>query len=237
MKLLLVEDEPLLIDNLQQRFKRLGYIVDTALDGQQGLYLALEFEYDLIILDLGLPKLPGLVVLEKIREAGKTLPVLILTARNSWQERVEGLKKGADDYLGKPFHFEELLVRSQSLIKRNQPKNNQICFTPTHIEGLANVCLDTFAKSLLINQKVQTLTPTEFHLAEAFFAHPNQVFSKQSLIDKISDSSEEKDENIIEVYIRRLRSYLGKESIQTLRGQGYRLTLADSSADSEGNIT
>ena len=235
MKLLLIEDEPLLIDNLKQRFKNLEYIVDTALDGEEGLYLAIEYEYDLIILDLGLPKLPGLVVLEKIREKGIAVPILILTARNSWQERVEGLKKGADDYLGKPFHFEELLVRSQSLIKRNKPKNNQICFTPTHIEGLKTVCLDTLSKALIINQKAQTLTPTEFHLAEAFFTHPNQVFSKQSLIDKISDSSKEKDENIIEVYIRRLRSYLGKESIQTLRGQGYRLTLADSVLGIVGN--
>ncbi|MEA1987914.1 MAG: response regulator transcription factor [Pseudomonadota bacterium] len=234
MKLLLIEDEPLLIENLKQRFKNLGYIVDIALDGEQGLYLSLEHDYDLIILDLGLPKLPGLVVLEKIREAGKVFPILILTARNSWQERVEGLKKGADDYLGKPFHFEELLVRSQSLIKRNHPKNSQICFKPTHIDGVTTVCLDTPAKSLVINQKVQMLTPTEFHLAEAFFSHPNQVFSKQALIDKISDSSEDKDENIIEVYIRRLRSYLGKESIQTLRGQGYRLTLADSALKIKG---
>jgi len=236
MKLLLIEDEPLLIDTLKQRFKNLGYIVDTALDGEQGLYLALEYEYDLIILDLGLPKLPGLVVLQKIRENGITLPILILTARNSWQERVEGLKKGADDYLGKPFHFEELLVRSQSLIKRNQPKNSQICFQPKHIDGITTVCLDTLAKSLVINQKIKTLTATEFHLAEAFFSHPYKVFSKQTLIDKISDSSEDKDENIIEVYIRRLRSYLGKESIQTLRGQGYRLTLADTVVlDTVGN--
>lgn len=227
MKLLLIEDEPLLVDNLQSRFKSLGYIVDTALDGEQGLYLALEHDFDLIILDLGLPKQPGLVVLEKVREAGKTLPILILTARNSWQERVEGLKKGADDYLGKPFHFEELLARTESLIKRNQPKHTQICFAPQHIDGLSSICLDTLAKSLIINQKTQTLTATEYHLAEAFFTHPKQVFSKQSLLDKISDSTEDKDENIIEVYIRRLRGYLGKEAIQTLRGQGYRLTLAD----------
>lgn len=234
MKLLIIEDEPLLIENLQYRFKRLGFIVDVALDGEQGLYLALEFEYDLIILDLGLPKVPGLIVLEKIRKARQIVPILILTARNSWQERVEGLKKGADDYLGKPFHFEELLVRSQSLTKRNQPNNTQICFKTTNIDGVNTACLDTLAKSLVMNQKVQTLTLTEFHLAEAFFSHPNKVFSKQSLLDKISHSSETKDENIIEVYIRRLRGYLGKESIQTLRGQGYRLTLADDVAHDVG---
>ncbi|BCN92523.1 DNA-binding response regulator [Thiomicrorhabdus immobilis] len=227
MKLLLVEDEPLLVENLESRFKRLGYIVDSALDGEQGLYLALEHDYDLIILDLGLPKLPGLVVLEKIRQAQKTLPILVLTARNSWQERVEGLKKGADDYLGKPFHFEELHARIESLAKRHQPKDSTICFHPTHLAGLQSVCLDTEAKSLQINETVQLLTATEFHLLVPLFSHPKQIFSKHALLEKISDSTQEKDENLIEVYIRRLRGYLGKESIQTLRGQGYRLTLSD----------
>jgi len=206
----------------------LGYIVDVALDGEQGLYLALEYDYDLVILDLGLPKQPGLVVLKKIREADKVMPILILTARNSWQERVEGLKKGADDYLGKPFHFEELQARIESLAKRNQPKKSVICFSPSHIEGLTSVCLDIEAKSLLINHQLQTLTATEFRLAETLFRYPKHIFSKQALLDKISDASQEKDDNIIEVYIRRLRGYLGKESIKTLRGQGYRLTLADS---------
>ncbi|HHS99659.1 MAG TPA: response regulator transcription factor [Thiomicrospira sp.] len=228
MKLLLIEDEPLLVENLQARFKSLGYIVDVAQDGEQGLYLALEYDYNLVILDLGLPKQPGLVVLQKIREADKVMPILILTARNSWQERVEGLKKGADDYLGKPFHFEELQARIESLAKRNQPKKSVICFSPSHIKDITYVCLDIEAKSLLINHQSQTLTATEFRLAETLFRHPKNIFSKQALLDKISDASQEKDDNIIEVYIRRLRGYLGKESIQTLRGQGYRLTLADS---------
>lgn len=233
MKLLLVEDEPLLVDNLESRFKRLGYIVDSALDGEQGLYLALEYDYDLIVLDLGLPKLPGLVVLEKIRQAQKNLPILILTARNSWQERVEGLKKGADDYLGKPFHFEELQARIESLAKRHQSKDSTICFYPTHIQGLESVCLDLESKSLRINDSTQLLTATEFHLLVPLFLHPKQIFSKQNLLEKISDSTQEKDENLIEVYIRRLRNYLGKESIQTLRGQGYRLTLADTQGVSQ----
>ena len=227
MKILLVEDEPLPVENLTQRFKTLNYIVDVAYDGEQGLYLGLEHQYDLIILDLGLPKLPGLVVLEKLREAKINIPILILTARNSWQERVEGLKKGADDYLGKPFHFEELLARVQSLLKRNLPKNDAICFTPKHIAGVDSICLDTQSKSLIINQDKKDLTATEYRLAYAFFSRPKQVFSKQVLLDKISDSSENKEPNIIEVYIRRLRGYLGKEAILTQRGQGYRLTLAD----------
>jgi len=227
MKILLVEDEPLLVENLTQRFKTLNYIVDVAYDGEQGLYLGLEHQYDLIILDLGLPKLPGLVVLEKLREAKINIPILILTARNSWQERVEGLKKGADDYLGKPFHFEELLARVQSLLKRNLPKNDAICFTPKHIAGVDSICLDTQSKSLIINQDKKDLTATEYRLAYAFFSRPKQVFSKQVLLDKISDSSEDKEPNIIEVYIRRLRGYLGKEAILTQRGQGYRLTLGD----------
>ncbi|WP_321324910.1 response regulator transcription factor [Thiomicrorhabdus sp.] len=227
MKILLVEDEPLLVENLTQRFKTSGFIVDTAYDGEEGLYLALEHQYDLIVLDLGLPKLPGLVVLEKLREANISIPILILTARNSWQERVEGLKKGADDYLGKPFHFEELLARIEALVKRHLPKRDAICFSPKHIAGLDSVCLDTQSKSLLINQQPQVLTVTEYRLAYAFFSRPQQVFSKQVLLDKISESNDEKESNIIEVYIRRLRSYLGKEAILTQRGQGYRLTLAD----------
>ncbi|WP_051640611.1 response regulator transcription factor [Thiomicrorhabdus sp. Milos-T2] len=227
MKILLVEDEPLLVDNLTQRFKALGFIIDTASDGEQGLYLALEYQYDLIILDLGLPKLPGLVILEKLRQVNFSTPVLILSARNSWQERVQGLKKGADDYLGKPFHFEELLARIETLFKRHLPKGDAICFSPKHIAGLDSVCLDTESKSLFINQQSQSLTLTEYRLAYAFFSRPQQVYSKQVLLDKISESTEEKESNIIEVYIRRLRSYLGKEAILTQRGQGYRLTLAD----------
>ncbi|MDX1352281.1 MAG: response regulator transcription factor [Thiomicrorhabdus sp.] len=227
MKLLIIEDEPLLADNLTQRFKRLGFIVDVALDGEQGLFLGLEHQYDLIILDLGLPKLPGLVVLEKLRAQNIQLPILILTARNSWQERVQGLNKGADDYLGKPFHFEELLARVEALVKRYLPKNNDICFTPKHLPGVDSICLDTQSKTLLVNQHKQVLTATEYRLAYTFFSRPQQVFSKQILLDKISDSADEKDPNIIEVYIRRLRGYLGKDAIQTLRGQGYRLTLAD----------
>lgn len=227
MKLLLIEDEPLLVEHLTQRFKQLDFIVDIALDGEQGLYLCIEYEYDLIVLDLGLPKLPGLVVLERLREQDVRVPILVLTARNSWQERVEGLKKGADDYLGKPFHFEELLARCEALVKRHLPKNDDICFTPQHLAGIQVVCLETQSKTLRINQKIQVLTANEYRLVHTFFSRPQQVFSKQVLLDKISDSNDEKDPNIIEVYIRRLRGYLGKEAIQTLRGQGYRLTLAD----------
>ncbi|WP_040726519.1 response regulator transcription factor [Thiomicrorhabdus sp. Kp2] len=230
MKLLLIEDEPLLVDNLVQRFKHLDFIVDVALDGEQGLFLGLEHQYDLIILDLGLPKQPGLVVLEKLRAQNIHVPVLILTARNSWQERVEGLKKGADDYLGKPFHFEELQARIESLVKRHLPKKETICFAPQHLAGVNSICLNTQSKTLLVNQQKHSLTATEYRLAYTFFSRPHQVFSKQILLDKISESTDDKDSNIIEVYIRRLRSYLGKEAIQTLRGQGYRLNLSDSIA-------
>jgi len=225
MKILLIEDEPLLLDNLYERFKNHGYIVDTAVDGEQAIYLALEYDYELIILDLGLPKLPGLVVLEKLREAGKTVPVLILTARNSWQERVEGLRSGADDYLGKPFHFEELLARVETLLKRHSVKPSSGNLSFKHVDNDKVITLDLEAKTLSEAEEIINLTATEFRLVRTFFQNPQQVFSKQNLLERISQEGDEKEENLIEVYIRRLRNYMGKESIKTLRGQGYRLTL------------
>jgi len=148
MKLLLIEDEPNLVDTLTQQLQAHYFVVDTALDGEEGLFLAQEYHYDVIILDLGLPKRPGLSILETLRQNQNTTPILILTARNSWQERVEGLNKGADDYLGKPFYFEELLARLQALLKRHNPlvAAGKLC------DG--NICLDQERRILQVGDKL-----------------------------------------------------------------------------------
>lgn len=214
-KILLVEDEALLVENLKKNLNQQGYIVDSAQDGEEALYLLHEFEYDLIILDLGLPKKPGLEVLEQIRTEQNPTPVLILTARNSWQERVEGLKKGADDYLGKPFHFEELIARIEVLLKRPaQPQTQCLQFQ--------DFALDLDCRELKVKEHRFALTKAEFTLVKLFLSHPNRVFSKDTLMHRLGDQHHDRDSNLIEVYIRKLRQYMGKSAIETLRGQGYR---------------
>lgn len=219
-KLLLCEDESALVETLSRQLKSSGFIVDVAEDGAQALYLAKEFDYDLWILDLGLPKIDGLSVLKQLRQEGFNTRVLILTARNNWQDRVAGLKAGADDYLGKPFHFEELLARIEALLKR------------PHQSMSSNLQYDRFelkiADKYLVShengkQESWSLTKTEFTLLLTFFQHPGQVYSKDQLLQKLGDQHYEREGNLIEVYIRKLRGYLGKEAIETLRGQGYRL--------------
>lgn len=215
-KILLVEDEALLVENLKKNLSQRDYIIDCALDGEEALYLLNEYQYDLIVLDLGLPKKTGLQVLEQIRADKNTTPVLILTARNTWQERVEGLKKGADDYLGKPFHFEELVARIEVLLKR--PTQTQpLCL---HFQSYE---LNLDSRELKVKEQSFALTRTEFTLAKLFLSHPNRVFSKDVLMQRLGDQHHERDNNLIEVYIRKLRGYMGKTAIETLRGQGYRL--------------
>lgn len=218
MKLLLAEDEELLAQTLSKQLVQQGFVVDWAADGEEADYLLAEHEYDLVILDLGLPKLPGLVVLQALRARQNTTPVMILTARNGWQARVEGLKLGADDYLGKPFHFEELLVRLQNLLKRtlSEPAVND-----TLVQD--DLTLD------LMRQKVTTpegvthdLTHTEFRLLRLFMTQPNRLLSKSEIMAKIADQNYDRDSNVLEVYVRRLRKLIGKQRIVTQRGQGYR---------------
>lgn len=218
MKILLIEDEPLLVENLHNRLMALGYLVDVALDGEEGCYALTEFAYDLVLLDLGLPKRPGLVVLEMLRRGDMPLntqtPVLILTARNAWQERVEGLKKGANDYLGKPFQFEELVARIEVLLRSSNGGANLL--TAGHVQ------LNLDSKQLLVDAKNFDLTLTEFRLAKVLLSQPNKVFSKETLLARISDQNYDRESNIIEVYIRKLRKIMGKEAIETLRGLGYK---------------
>ncbi|WP_024851205.1 response regulator transcription factor [Hydrogenovibrio kuenenii] len=226
MKLLLIEDELWLLNNLQSQLEQAGFIVDTAPDGEQAAYLINEYKYDLIVLDLGLPKKPGLVLLEEIRESKNATPVLILTARNSWQERVEGLKKGADDYLGKPFHFEELLARIEVLLKRPRTRVDDIL-------QVGSFTLDLNTRELTTDNAVHKLTKTEFGLARLMMSEPNKVFAKDTLLQQVTDQNYDRESNVIEVYISKLRQYFGKSSIETLRGQGYRLVAPKSKGDTE----
>lgn len=216
MRLLIVEDETALSEFLRGQFKHQGFVVDIAADGEQALYFAQEFSYDAIILDLGLPKTPGLVVLQTLRDKGLTTPILILTARNSWQQRVEGLQLGADDYIGKPFQFEELSARLQACLRRGQtPLLNQL--------QVAGWCLELDNKTLTDPQGVvHSLTASEFRVLRLLMKQPERVFSKEQILQQIGNQDYESEGNLVEVYIRRLRQIVGKHQIQTQRGLGYR---------------
>ncbi|MDX1348407.1 MAG: response regulator transcription factor [Thiomicrorhabdus chilensis] len=221
MKLLLAEDEALLAESLSQQLIRCGFVVDCAADGEEALFLINEHPYDLIILDLGLPKQSGLSVLHSMRSQQNNTPVIILTARNGWQDRVEGLKKGADDYVGKPFHFEELLARIQNLMKRVLPETDG-----SHVMAMNGLRLDLNTQQVETSEGAKhNLTHTEFRLLRFLMSHPNKLLSKSEIMAKIVDQNYDRDSNVLEVYIRRLRKLIGKEHIETQRGQGYRFVV------------
>lgn len=215
MRLLLVEDDVALGPQLQAALQRAGFAVDLALDGVDGEALGDIEPYDLAVLDLGLPKRPGLEVLANWRGRGNRLPVVILTARGSWQEKVEGFRAGADDYVGKPFHTEELLARINAVLKRSQGA----VAGALEVEG---VRLDEATQeAVLADGSRFPLTGTEFRLLRYFMLHPGQVLSKSRLTEHVYEYDADKDSNVIEVYINRLRQKIGAERIQTRRGQGY----------------
>ncbi|MCW3149727.1 response regulator transcription factor [Stutzerimonas stutzeri] len=216
MRLLLVEDNVPLADELTASLTRQGYAIDWLADGRDADYQGTSEPYDLIILDLGLPGKPGLEVLHDWRARGLAVPVLILTARGSWAERIEGLKAGADDYLTKPFHPEELLLRIQALLRRAHGVANQPLL---QAGGLA---LDEARQSCRKDGEEIELTAGEFRLLRYFMLHPGQLLSKTQLTEHLYDGETERDSNVIEVHINRLRGKLGRELIETRRGQGYR---------------
>ena len=215
MRLLVVEDDAALGERLRTRLVAEGYAVDLARDGIDGAHLGATEPYDAVILDLGLPGKPGLAVLREWRAAANRVPVLILTARDGWAERVEGLQAGADDYLGKPFHVEELLARVQALLRRAAP-------VPDTELRAGDWRLDE-ARQCLVDRagNEQALTATEFRLLRYFMRHPDVVHSKSHLAEHVYDFDAERDSNVIEVYVCRLRILLGNERIETRRGQGY----------------
>ena len=215
MRLLLVEDDDELVAFLQPALLAAGYVVDRADNGREGEHLGDELPYDGVVLDLGLPQRPGLEVLRNWRRRGNRTPVLVLTARDAWHERVDGLKAGADDYLGKPFHVEELLARLQSLIRRSvgQPESGV---------RAGDLWLDEDRQTLVLpGGREEPLTGTEFRLLRYFMLNPNKVLSKTRLTEHVYDQDFDRDSNLIEVYVRRLREKLGKDRIRTQRGQGY----------------
>ena len=217
MRLLLVEDDIKLAENLQTEFIQKGFAVDLAHNGVDGEFMGDEEAYDMVVLDLGLPERPGLEVLANWRKKGNSVPVIILTARDAWHERIDGFKAGADDYLGKPFYIEELTMRIQALLRRTHDMAGQ-----TSLE-CDNIRLDEETQQLFLNSNEQAieLTGTEFRLLRYFMLNPGKVLSKTRLIDHIYDQDFDRDSNLIEVYIRRLREKIGKQRIVTRRGQGY----------------
>jgi len=214
LRLLLVEDEAELAASLRKKLGEAGYVVDVTGDGVEAEYLGREVEYDAIILDLGLPGRAGLEVLKNWRQAGITTPVLILTARDSWQDKVTGLQAGGDDYLAKPFHSEELLARVQALIRRRyRPGGGRL-------QGQGWV-LDEETQTVSNGEQSFQLTGTEYRLLHYFMLNPGKILSKTRLTEHVYEMDADRDSNVIEVYVRRLRERMGKDIIQTRRGQGY----------------
>ncbi len=215
MRLLLVEDHAELLQSLSEELRQAGYAVDVAMDGEQALFLGETEEYDVAVLDLGLPVMGGLEVLTRWRAAGRDVPVLILTARDSWMEKVEGLKAGADDYLTKPFHTEELLARLQALLRRRHGQLQREL-------RVNDLVLDEEHQQVRFDQGGSVgLTGTEFRLLRYFMMNPGKPLSKTRLIEHVYDQDFDRDSNLIEVYVRRLREKIGRNRIETRRGQGY----------------
>ena len=221
MRLLIVEDDAELGNGLRARLIRDGYAVDLARNGVDGGHLGATEPYDAVILDLGLPDRSGLAVLREWRDAGNLVPVLILTARDGWSERVEGLLAGADDYLGKPFHPEELLARLQALLRRAATARSPQLRAGGWRLDEARQCLVADDAVSPGTVREHALTATEFRLLRYFMRHPDQLLSKTRLAEHVYDYEGERDSNVIEVYVRRLRAMLGADRIETRRGQGY----------------
>jgi two-component system, OmpR family, response regulator len=215
LRLLLIEDDIVLVSSLKQSLESSGYAVDTADNGIDAEYLGNEGIYDVIILDLGLPQRSGLEVLKNWRKSNNRTPVIVLTGRDAWHERVDGFKAGADDYVGKPFHIEELLARLTALLHRSRQ-------LPGGTLTLGGLILDEEGQIITTeNGQVHSLTGTEFRLLRYLLLNPDRILSKSQLTDHIYDFDSDKDSNVIEVYIRRLRHLLGKQRIETRRNQGY----------------
>ncbi|WP_196137257.1 response regulator transcription factor [Aliikangiella sp. G2MR2-5] len=220
MKVLIVEDEQRLRENLVSSFKSAGFATESAESGEDGLYIASEYPLDIVVVDIGLPGMSGLELISRLREDGNSLPVIVLTARDSWQDKVEGLSTGADDYMAKPFQFEELLARCNALLRRSAGYAS-----PTI--KFADIELDTMAQSVTKAGKSIELTAYEYKVLEYLFLNPKKVVSKTELTEHIYEQDFDRDSNVLEVFVGRLRKKVDPDQelklIQTLRGQGYRL--------------
>lgn len=222
MRILIVEDELSLQQQLAEALRAQDYVVDVASDGEEGLYFGQEYPVDLAIIDLGLPKIEGVEVIKQLRNNGYSYPILILTARNRWQEKVEGLEAGGDDYLTKPFHPEELLARIKVLLRRavGMADNSLAC---------GPIKIDTSSKQVFVDEAPLTITAYEYRLLSYLMMHTGKVLSKRELVDHIYEEDDDRDSNTIEVFIRRLRQKLDPDGtlkpIETQRGSGYRFRL------------
>ena len=216
MRALVVEDDPDLNRQLGRALEDAGYAVDTALDGEDGHFLGDTEPYDVVVLDLGLPKMDGVTVLERWRQGGKGFPVLILTARDRWSEKVAGFDAGADDYLTKPFHTEELLARLRALTRRAAGH------TTSTIE-CSELSIDTRGARVFIDGAPVKVTSHEFRMLSYLAHHQDRVISRTELVEHIYDQDFDRDSNTIEVFVGRLRKKIGNDRIETVRGLGYRL--------------
>jgi len=219
MRLMLVEDDLALGQSLQADLENAGFTVDWVRDGKTAEFQGATEPYDLVVLDLGLPVMNGLEVLRRWRQAGNKVPVLILTARDAWHERVDGFKAGADDYLGKQFHTEELLARVLAIIKRSHG-------LPPTVMKVAGLDLDEERQTVAIEgSQALPLSSMEFRILRALMLHPGKVVSKAHLVEHIYGVDDDPDSNVVEVYIAKLRNKIGSRRIGTRRGQGYVLEL------------
>jgi two-component system OmpR family response regulator len=225
MRILLVEDEAELQRLLKKALADAGYVVDVAADGEEGHFLGDTEPYDAVILDLGLPKIDGVTVLERWRKAGRKMPVLILTARDRWSDKVAGFDAGADDYLAKPFYTEELLARLRALLRRSAG------LASPDIE-IGSVRIDTRTSRVTVDGNPVKLTSAEYRLLSYLAHHKGEVLSRTDLVEHLYDQDFDRDSNTIEVFVGRLRKKLGVEIIHTVRGLGYRLDAPETAAES-----
>ena len=222
MRILVVEDETTLRESLVTQFAASGFNVEAAGDGEEGLYMGPEFPFDVAVIDLGLPKLNGMELIKRLRNKNFSFPILILTARDQWQEKVSGLQAGADDYVTKPFHFPEVLARVRALLRRSSGKAQSVW-------KAGPIALDVTAQQVTVDNKALELTSFEYKILELLMHRDGEVISKTELTEQLYAQDFDRDSNTIEVLIGRLRRKLDPDDvlhpIETLRGRGYRFAL------------
>ncbi|NVK30135.1 MAG: response regulator transcription factor [Gammaproteobacteria bacterium] len=228
MRILVIEDEPQLREQVAARLQTEGYVVDQTGDGTEGKFLAEELPLDLAIIDLGLPNVDGSEIIKHVRTIGRNYPIIILTARSSWDEKVRGLEAGADDYITKPFHIEELIARVRAVIRRSGGWSA----STLDFDGLS---IDTQSHRVTVDENSMTLTAYEFRVLEYLAINAGKVISKSELTEHIYPDDEDRDSNVLEVFIRRVRKKIDPDNtkmpIETLRGQGYRFALTRKTSD------